>query len=265
MCLIAFHWQPQAAVPLIVAANRDEFYARPTRALHRWVEPAILAGQDLQAGGTWLGLSARGRGRLAALTNYRDPLNHRADAPSRGDITTAFLTSTLSAEAFLHQLAATAHTYNPFNLLLFDGTALWGFESRHRRALALPPGVSAVSNADFNTPWPKLTRLRTGMVAAAERYHLSTHGADSAGGESALLQLLSERRAAPDHQLPDTGIGQERERALSPEFIHTPGYGTRCSTLVWLGQQQATVLERSFDANGPTGEVRQQMTWDDIA
>ena len=250
MCLIAVHWQPQAPVPLIIAANRDEFYARPTQALHRWANQPIVAGKDLQANGTWLGLSLNGR--VAALTNYRDPAQNHVGAPSRGDITAAFLNSTSTCEQYLDALAAQAHAYNPFNLLVFDGRCLMGFESRHRRAFKLPEGVSVVSNADFNVPWPKVVRLRDGFTQALKQ---------SEPDRDALWALLSDRRTAADDDLPQTGIPHEWEKALSAEFIQRPDYGTRASSVVRVGPTHADFLERSFDVNGLTGEVHQRMDW----
>ena len=256
MCLITFHWQPHAAVPLVIAANRDEFYARPALALHRWVDQAIVAGKDLQAGGTWLGVSANGR--VAALTNYRDVAQHRPTAPSRGDITTAFLSSSVTAEQYLGELALRSGDYNPFNLLVFDGQSLMGFESRHRRAFQLPPGIHAVSNADFNTPWPKLKRLRAGIERTLAQHDVS---AAASPVVPALFALLSERRTAADAELPETGIPVERERSLSAEFIHTPEYGTRASSVLVLRRSSADFIERRFDANGFAGETRQRVDW----
>jgi uncharacterized protein with NRDE domain len=249
MCLIAFQWQPLAAVPLVIAANRDEFYARPALALHRWDDQTIVAGKDLQAGGTWLGVSANGR--MAALTNYRDVANHRPTAPSRGDITTAFLAGSVTAQQYLGALALRSGDYNPFNLLVFDGLSLMGFESRHRRAFELPPGIHAVSNADFNTPWPKLNRLRGGFERTLAQQPIV----------SDLFALLSERRTAADAELPETGIPVERERSLSAEFIHTPEYGTRASSVVVLRSGSADFIERCFDANGFAGETRERLDW----
>jgi len=259
MCLIVLDWQPQAAIALVIAANRDEFYARPTLPVHRWADKPILAGKDLQAGGTWLGVSTTGR--VAALTNYRDVSNMRATAPSRGEITTAFLEGTSSAREYLTELAKQAPSYNPFNLFVFDGHALWGFESRHQRAFQLPEGVSAVSNADFNVPWPKLSRLREGFATTLRQHQVAQSPQMSDASRNALIDLLAERRTAPDAALPHTGISIERERALSAEFIHTPDYGTRSSSLLCLGHNHADLTERTFDATGFQGEARQRISW----
>jgi uncharacterized protein with NRDE domain len=254
MCLITLSWQPANKTSLIVVANRDEFYARPAMSLHHWPDQPILAGKDLQAGGTWLGVGkASSQLRLAALTNYRDISNYRIDAPSRGHITTSFLNGAMSAAAYLSDLVATASQYNPFNLVLFDGQYLMGFESRHAEVFALPEGVSSVSNADFNTPWPKLSRLHQGVE--------SVLAADETPTDEAFFQLLSHSSPPPDADLHKTGLPIDRERALSLAFIHTPDYGTRASSLIRVGSGMAEFTERSFDARGFKGQVKETFSW----
>jgi len=242
MCLIAWNWQPGSATPLLLVANRDEFYARPTAPLSWWADAPILAGRDLQAGGTWLGVSRSGR--LAALTNHRDPARRRADAPSRGELVSAFLQSDTSARDHLDALAASAASYNPFNLLVFDGQTLMGLESRHAKVVALQPGLGAVSNADFLTPWPKLTLLKNSLQALLAQAHPS---------DAQLLDLLHQRGLAADSDLPATGIPLELERALSSAFIATPGYGTRACSVVRFEAGRVQFLEQSFDATGCIG------------
>ncbi|MDD2920274.1 NRDE family protein [Rhodoferax sp.] len=242
MCLIAWNWQPDSPNPLLLIANRDEFYARPTEALHWWPDANILAGRDLQAGGTWLGISRTGR--LAALTNHRDPANMRADAPSRGELVSAFLQTDTNAEDFLTALATSAANYNPFNLLVFDGTRLMGLESRHAKVMAIRPGIGAVSNADFLTPWPKLARLSGSLQALLAQQHPS---------DAQLLALLHNPRIAVDADLPATGIPLEFERALSAAFIALPDYGTRASSVVRYETGSVRFLEQCFDANGSNG------------
>ncbi len=256
MCILSFQWQPDARIPLILAANRDEFYARPTQALHVWEDPhmpPLLAGRDLKDGGTWLG-AHRYNGRVAALTNYRAPHLQRNDAPSRGRIVTSFLNSTQSAEHFARDLAKQSNAYNPFNLLMFDGRDLVGYESRHQRYFPIEPGVGSVSNADFDTPWPKVQRLRAGFKAAVHR-HPPQHELPPAL-EAEIWAHLAHADAAPDNVLPRTGIPLERERALSSTFIRTPDYGTRASTLLVHGRSHLTIVERSFTAQGACGEAR---------
>ena len=241
MCLIAWNWQPDSPNPLLLIANRDEFYARPTAALHWWQDAGILAGRDLQAGGTWLGVS-RSR-RLAALTNHRDPANVRADAPSRGELVRAFLQTDTSAEDYLSALAERAADYNPFNLLVFDGTRLLGLESRHAKVMAMQPGIGAVSNADFLTPWPKLSRLSRSLQTLHEQ---------EAPSDAQLLALLHNPRIAADADLPVTGIPLEFERALSAAFIALPDYGTRACSVVRFEADNIQFLEQGFDASGVT-------------
>jgi uncharacterized protein with NRDE domain len=258
MCLITLSWQPDSQTPLTVAANRDEFYARPTLALHRWPDQRVLAGQDQKAGGTWLGVGwtdqpGVGTLRFAALTNYRDISQKNSDAPSRGHITAAFLNGSMTAASYLEFLAHKAALHNPFNLIVFDGHALMGFESRHLRAFALPPGISSVSNADFNTPWPKLLQLQEGV-----RQAVAVPNQDAAL-DRALFDLLSNHRVASDDDLPQTGLSIERERTLSAAFICTTDYGTRASSVLRLTQQSAVFTERSFDANGFSGEVSEKI------
>ena len=262
MCLIAFSWQPQAPVPLIIAANRDEFYTRPTQALHRWADQPIVAGKDLQGNGTWLGVSASGR--VAALTNYRDTAQNRVEARSRGDLTTEFLSGTTPSGQYLDALASRAHAYNPFNLLVFDGQSLMGFESRHRRAFKLSEGVGVVSNADFNVPWPKVGRLRNGFTQALGQNNFHGPSRPRQLEVDSLFALLSERRAAADADLPHTGLSLDREKALSSEFIHTPGYGTRACTVLLVGRHRADMVERSFGVNGFAGEARQRIDWSSV-
>lgn len=242
MCLIAWNWQPASPTPLLLIANRDEFYARPTAPLAWWSDADILAGRDLQAGGTWLGVSRSGR--LAALTNHRDPANMRADAPSRGELVSGFLQSETTAADYLTELASKAASYNPFNLLVFDGQSLMGLESRHAKVINLQPGLGAVSNADFLTPWPKLTLLKNSLHALLAQSHPS---------DEQLLDLLHHRGVAADAALPSTGIGLALERVLSSAFIATPDYGTRACSVLRLEANRVQFLEQSFDAAGHTG------------
>jgi uncharacterized protein with NRDE domain len=246
MCLIAWNWQPDSELPLLLIGNRDEFYARPTAPLQWWEDANVLAGRDLQAGGAWLGVDRRGR--LAALTNHRDPANARSDTPSRGSLVADFLRGDANAPGYIDQLASRAAEYNPFNLLLFDGQRLLGFESRSARTHALAPGVGAVSNADFNTPWPKLCRLTQGLDAALRQ--------QASPDDVSLLTLLADRTVPADAELPRTGIALEMERALSMAFIAAPGYGTRANTIVRMGKNSVSMLERTHSAAGPGVETR---------
>ena len=237
MCLIAWNWQPDSERPFLLAANRDEFFARPALPLHWWQDGRILAGRDLHGGGTWLGMTRCGR--VAALTNFRDPANQRHDAPSRGRLVADFLAGTASASEYLQQLTPHAQHYNPFNLLLLDGQHLMGFESNKARSFALTPGVHGVSNADFDTPWPKLVRLKQALAQLRP-----------VDERNSLMDALQDQTIAADGQLPRTGIALERERLLSAAFIQSADYGTRASSIIRIDAQGAHFYEHTFDAGG---------------
>lgn len=246
MCLIVWNWQPGSDTPLLLLSNRDELYERPCTPLQWWDGGAgeagkgsILAGRDVQGGGTWLGMGRSGR--LAALTNFRQAQAQRTNAPSRGELVSAFLNSSQDAPTFLQQLAPQVDAYNPFNLLVCDGRQLMGLESRGARIVALPPGLGGVSNAGFNTPWPKLMRLQDGLCSAL---------APSAAQPSdlqALLTLLHDPTLAPDEALPHTGMPLELERALSAIFVATPRYGTRACSVLQLQRHRATFVEQTIE------------------
>ena len=246
MCLIAWRWQPTDSTPLVLLANRDEFYARPTRALTQWPDSPVMAGQDLEGGGTWLGATASGR--VAALTNYRDPALMAAGRPSRGALVQSFLQSSLSAEAFLVELRRYASQYNPFNLLVYDGQTLAGCESRGEsfEAILLSPGVGCLSNGAFDSAWPKVTQLRDALTSALSENETT---------DQQLLTLLDNREVAPDGLLPQTGIPLDLERALSAAFITLPTYGTRASTIVRVHADSVYMLERSFTPGMAANDV----------
>ncbi len=250
MCLMAWKWQPGSTTPLVLIANRDEFYARPALPLHWWTKAEngthILAGKDLQQGGTWLGVSRSGR--LAALTNYRAPDMQREDAPSRGTLVADFLQSQVSAADYLQQLLPRTQDYNPFNLLVFDGLALMGLESRRKKVLHLPAGMGALSNADFQTPWPKL-------VALQQRLQTQLESASAVDDHPQLLTLLHDRTLAPDASLPETGVPLAWERVLSAIFVTAPGYGTRACSSISVHQNHIAFSEQSFNASGLMGSV----------
>ncbi|MCL2655932.1 MAG: NRDE family protein [Betaproteobacteria bacterium] len=238
MCLILIAWRTSERFPLVIAANRDEYYARPSESARWWPEyPEILAGRDLQGGGTWLGITRSGR--VAALTNYRDPKSQRDDAPSRGHLVLDFLRGAQSPQDYVAALRATADTYNGFNLLLGDLKQLFVFSNVSTRLETVEPGVHGLSNHLLDTPWPKVERGKKAVQKT-----LST-----LPDTSALFLALKDQQIAADEALPDTGIGIEMERCLSPPFIHFPNYGTRCSTVLLAGKS-VLFEERSFGANG---------------
>lgn len=246
MCIIALSYRQHPDYPLLLAANRDEFFHRPTAKADWWPDhPDILGGRDLQAGGSWLGVSRNGR--VAALTNFRNPAANIEGAPSRGKLVSHFLQGDTSAIAYATQLAPELAAYNGFNLLLFDGQQLAYVSSTESRIEVLPPGLFVVSNHVLDTPWPKVEKLKQGLTQ-----HLAEQQLD----EAALFGLLADRETPPDACLPDTGIGLEWERRLASIFVAAPGYGTRASTLLRLGKHQIDLVERSFASDAGIGETR---------
>ncbi|WP_283189356.1 NRDE family protein [Pseudomonas sp. PMCC200344] len=244
MCLIVFAWRPGHTQPLIVAANRDEFYARPSLPLAQWPEaPHVHAGRDLEAGGTWLGVGANGR--FAALTNIRDP--HQPPArKSRGELVARFLSGDMPIDDYLSDVVARSLEYSGFNLLIGNANELWHFNARETEAVMLPPGVYGLSNAGLDTPWPKLLKARAALEEVLENPQ-----------PQALLALLNDPQTATFAELPDTGVGLATETLLSSVFIASPTYGTRASTaLIVQADGTRHMVERSFGPyGGHLGEV----------
>ena len=221
MCLILIAYRYQPGYPLLVVANRDEFYNRPAAPLAQWLDAShIIAGRDMQGGGTWFGIATNGR--FAALTNYRDPSRLIPNAPSRGHLVSDYLRCSKPARQYLDQVAERADLYNGFNLLLGDSEGLFYYANYEARPRKLAPGLYGLSNHFLDTPWPKVERTRIAFRQILDQY------ADPTSED--LLGLLRDQELAPDHQLPSTGIPLEWERWLSPIFITAPGYGTRAST-----------------------------------
>lgn len=238
MCLILFAWRMRPAFPLVLAANRDEFYERPSAPADFWDDASeILAGRDLQAGGTWLGITRAGR--MAAVTNYRDPATLKRDAPSRGDLVSEYLRGSETPEIYLQRLAPKAAMYNGFSLLVGDAAGLFSFSNRGDQ-LRLAPGIYGLSNRLLDTPWPKVEKGKEALQAILE-------GSGRPSPEE-LLDLLADRTQPPDELLSKTGVGLEWERVLSPRFIETPVYGTRSSTVLMIGRGgKVTFVERVFN------------------
>lgn len=244
MCLLVLAWQAHPRYRLVVAANRDEFHERPTAPLAKWPAPEnILAGRDLRAHGTWLGLDRRRH--FGVITNFRELQRPRAEAPSRGALIPRYLEGDESAATYLSRLGPVAPRYSGFNLLLTDGDSLWYASNRAERfARLLPPGVYGLSNQFLDTPWPKLRRVRR---------RFETWLGDSANASATeLFALLDDRATATaDEELPQTGVPPEWERTLSAPFVVNPDYGTRCSTVLLLEPSGAGYLaERRFDPRG---------------
>ena len=240
MCLIAFAHRVHPEFPLVVAANRDEFYARPTAQAAFWEDrPAILAGRDLECMGTWLGVARNGR--FAAVTNYRDPTDVRTSAESRGTLVSLFLDGAMPAAQFVAGVVASAGAYRGFNLLASDGTDFYSFSNRAGEPVRLEPGIYGLSNHLLNTPWPKVRLAR-------ERLEAALHPRPA---PEPLFTLLADTAVVPDEALPQTGLSPEREKMLSAARIVSHSYGTRCSTVVLQGADgRMQFAERSY---GPEG------------
>lgn len=240
MCLIAFAWNAHPRWRLLLAGNRDEFHARPSAALARWDDAPIIGGRDLEAGGTWLGVTDDGR--CCVVTNVRDPRDPQLGA-SRGLLVSDFLAGNDDAATHAQTLAVHAAEYRPFNLLTFDARAGYYLGNRPGpRAQAVTPGVHALSNAAFDTPWPKTCALSACVEAWV-----------AAGSDdfTPLFAALADERPAPDVALPDTGVGIELERRLSPAFIRAREYGTRASTVVAIDHAgHGIIVERRFGPGG---------------
>lgn len=249
MCILAWHYQPQSRSPLLVIGNRDEYLARPTAALHDW-GTGFWAGKDLVADGTWLGLTRDGR--FGAITNHRTAERQDQQAVSRGQIITQYLTSTLSAGEFARSIETCSDHYQPFNLLLFDSTGLWGVEGgktrRPFRIIQLPQGCGAISNGSFEEIWPKTERLHKYLNTAVDTGDYNN--------DEDLFEILRDDHVAPEQLLPKTGLSLERERALSAIFISTTGYGTRSHSIVRISMSGCNIAERSYDEAGRASDSR---------
>ena len=246
MCVIFVAWQVHPGCPLIVAANRDEFHERPTESVHWWAsEPELLAGRDARSGGTWLGVTRTGR--FAAVTNYRGP-DEPAGSVSRGELPLRFLVGTSSAEEYANGVAAAGGQYAGFSLLASDGQQLWYVSNRGDGApRAVQPGFHGLSNANLDTPWPK--------VEAGRAWFSDVVGSDadplgdlSGDGPERYLRVLRNADIAPE-DLPDTGFSEEMERGLSSIFVELPGYGTRSSTVLAMRDGRGSMVERRFAAD----------------
>ena len=242
MCLLIFAHQLAPDYPLLVAANRDEFYARPTAVSDFWVDqPYLLAGRDLQQGGTWMG-ATRG-GRFAAVTNYRDPATTAIAPRSRGELPLGYLTGSQEASDYLHDVASRSLDYAGFNLLVGDRHSLWFFSnSSPAQPQCLPPGIYGLSNARLDTPWPKVALGKARLAALLEAGPIS---------HDTLATVVNDRQAADPRALLGHGLDGPMDPVLSAQFIVTGGYGTRSSTTLWIdAHQRASWREQSFNAQG---------------
>lgn len=240
MCLIVFANNVHTEYKLIFAANRDEFYGRPSEQAEFWSEhPDLLAGKDLQAGGTWMGITKQGR--FAAITNFRDLNNYKKDAPSRGNLTLDFLVNDISPVVYYNKLKPTLNEFNGFNLLLGNVDELYYFSNKTEGLQKLEHGIHGISNAILDTPWPKVKKSKRQLK------HLIEQG-DIHPWE--VLNLLDDTSSAKDEELPDTGVGLDLERMLSPIFIKSEKYGTRSSTIVTIDtDNNVRFVEKTYFAN----------------
>ena len=233
MCLILLAWQVHPEYPLVVAANRDEFFGRNTAPAGSWPDnPSILAGRDLSAGGTWMGVTHDGR--FAALTNHRDPSQVRTDAPSRGSLVSDFLMGVESPGIYSKRFAGSGgHAYNGFNLLVADRDELFWVSNVNGEVRRLPSGIYGLSNELLDTPWPKVEQSKSGLAKALQ----------ALPDDQPLFQLLRDDTTYPDDMLPRTGIDSEWGKLLSAAFVRGPGYGTRSSTVLLMQRTGVTVLD----------------------
>jgi uncharacterized protein with NRDE domain len=241
VCLILVAWRVHHEFPLVVAANRDEFYQRRTASADFWPDhPQVLAGRDLEAGGTWMGITQTGR--FAALTNFRDPARNKPSAPSRGALVADYLTGDISIDAYLDALPAA--DYNGFNLLLGDASEngrIVAFSNISSERHELAPGIYGLSNHLLDTPWPKVGAGKTALEAALS----------ALPNESALFHLLHDATIHPDPALPATGVPLEWERLLSAAFVSSPDYGTRSATVLTVSAgSMVTVDEQGWLPGG---------------
>ena len=250
MCLILFSYRQHPAYPLILAANRDEYLDRPAMQAAFWEEhPGLLAGKDVRAGGTWMGVTRNLR--FAALTNFRDPDSLNETAPSRGHIVLDFLTGEMAPEQYLDRLQTSAAVYNGFNLLVGSGEALWYYSNVDNSLSPLTPGLYGLSNHLLDTPWPKVKKGKRRLESLLQREAIST---------TALIDLLGDTTLAPDEALPRTGVSLEWERLLSAMCIQAPNYGTRVSTALIVDHKgKVSFAERTL---GPGNESPVQVNYE---
>ncbi len=238
MCLLVISYKFHPKYKMIVAANRDEFYNRPAEPAKFWDDkPEILAGKDLLAGGTWLGITKQGR--FAAITNYRDLSTNKENAPSRGNLTLSFLENNISPKLYANMLLETAKMYNGYNLIFGDKEKLFYFSNHALKIIELTPGIYGLSNHLLDTPWPKVEKSKTSFQMVLNNKDIN---------EDELFEILTDRSIPSDGSLPNTGLPPEIERAVSPVFVETPFYGTRSSSVIfWDKNDEVNFYERSLE------------------
>ncbi|SFB21519.1 Uncharacterized conserved protein, contains NRDE domain [Lentibacillus halodurans] len=239
MCLINFHFQDHPNYKLIIAANRDEFYKRPTAPAQFWKDsPDILAGRDLVGMGTWLGITKGGR--IAALTNYRDPAQEQHNQKSRGHIVRNFLESGMAAADFFSRLQKEKDLYTGFNVIAGTPEQLFYYNNIQNVISLIHQGTHGLSNKFLNTAWPKVTKGKEKLAEYINQNAIIK--------TDPLFDIISDVEEAQDAHLPETGVGLDLERKLSPMFIQTPDYGTRSSTVLLVDRNnQVTFAERTYE------------------
>src|SRR5699024_1242036 len=240
MCLINFHLQDHPHYKLIVAANRDEFYERPSAQAHFWQDkPYILAGRDMVQSGTWLGVTKQGR--FAALTNFRSAEQVNEDKISRGEIVNNYLEGNMQPQVFLQSLQERQDHYDGFNVIVGNQEAMFQYSKRQAEITEITEGTHGLSNHLLNTPWPKVIKEKKNLRAYVKNTeHIRV---------DALFDILSDTEQAADRHLPETGIDMELERKLSSSFIKTPNYGTRSSSVLLVDRaDKLTFVERTYKA-----------------
>lgn len=255
MCTALFAWRAHPGYRLILGHNRDEFLARPALPAHVWTEAAgMRAGRDQQGGGSWLGVSPAGR--FAFVTNYREPLLPRAEAPSRGALVRDFVAGAQTPSRYLTELAGRGQEFSGFNLVVGDVREAGWLSNRGPGPRMLEPGIYGLSNRLLDSPWPKLLQGRASFEA------LLAAAPDESGLLKGLCELLADTRGFPDARLPDTGVGIELERFLAPLRVVSNGvYATRCTSAVVLADDgRGVFVETSYDTGSPT--ISAELRWD---
>ena len=238
MCLLIFSYKLHPTYRLVLAANRDEFCDRPTRSIAFWDDmPQILAGRDLKGSGTWLGVTRSGR--IAALTNFRDPASIKEQAPSRGLLVSNYLGGSQSPQDYLEQIKSAGHAYNGFNLLIGDQKELYYYSNIKNEIQKIKPGLYGVSNHVLDTPWPKVEKGKADFKALIEEKKTIK--------PEDIFNILNNRSRPADDKLPHTGVSLEWERMLSAMFITSDEYGTRSSSAILIEKTgRLTFAERTF-------------------
>ncbi len=248
MCMVLWASDCHPQYKLVLAANRDEYYNRPTLAADYWPDhPRILAGKDMKHGGTWMGITTTGR--FATLTNYRDPSNYNPDALSRGHLVQRYLENDLSPESYLKNLLNGTKEYNGFNLLAGTCDNLFYFSNREKLVRKIEKGFHGLSNSLIDVPWPKVTRGIKALETCLQSREVNAE---------CLFELMADRNQPPDHELPQTGVSLELERLLAPAFVEMQGYGTRSTTVILVDHSNYVQFrERSYKPGQPN-------TWTEV-